>query len=522
MNAKRKRHLAAVPAAPPNTCSINIRLSKKAKESNLSLEGMLNDCRALAFRHGLRIVNEWIDEQSGAIRNREGFLGWLADAREGRAAVLIAYHVDRMTREGVNVAALILDVVEGKDAITGAVVRHPVRLLDCKGLDSNESDTAFRLTLVLKAEIAREERERMSDRSLDMHRRFKAEGKATPGSAGAFGFMLNPDDPDARRLIPNPAEAKYLREAAEQVWAIPSAPDDVTFGSVVRWMNGPLGCKPRRAKAWSRTTLRQCLTRTPDCVDVDIFTPDERASLRQILAPAKRTEAPAKPVYRVGTHIASSGLLECASCGSVMHIHPRKRTTGVVVDDYRCSESFQFPGKRGQHVSVFSEFMDSYLEAKFLFDHGDELEYTRRASVTGYAAVEEAELAVADALRALEKDATAKHFAALQLAQIQRAEAEALPQVAEVSIVPTGRTIREAWHAADMAEKQAMLRRVWVKIIVGPGGKGARSLDPNRLTFVGRPPYVTGVHETAAFVPGGMVITTEDEDEAAQRDRLLA
>jgi site-specific DNA recombinase len=526
MNAKKTaRHLALVPAAPPNTASINIRLSKKAREENLSKEGMLNDARALCLRHGLRIVAEHIDEQSGAIRDRKGFMAWLADGREGRAAVLVAFHVDRMTREGTNVAALILDVVEGKDEKTGAVVRHPVRLLDCKGLDSEGDDTAFRFRLVIEAEVARAERKRMADRSLDMHRRFRAEGKRTGGDL-PFGFQINPEDPVARKLIPQPAEARFLRSCAEHIWA----GEDNTVGSMVRWANSSEGMKPRRAEAWSRTTLIQCLTRLPEATEVDIFTPDERALNRKVL----ETKPGTGPLHkggsttrrgkgrRPGKRIASSGLLACSGCQSTMTVHPRKRTTGVKVDDYRCGRSVQQPGSCPRGVAVFAEFMDDYLEARFLNEYGDAPEYTRRATVTGLAAVEEAELAVSEALRALEKAATPEAFAALQAAQLQRQDAEAQPQTAEVLVVPTGRTIRQAWEAAEMPEKQAMLRQVWSKIIVGPGKQGQRSLDLNRLTFVGRPPYVAGVHETISFVPGGVVVEVDAEDEAAARDRLLA
>lgn len=512
MSAKTKRHLALVPAAPANTASINIRLSKKAKAENLSLEGMLNDAKALAARHGLTVPDGCIhvDEKSGAIRNRKGFLDWLADGREGRVDHLIAFHVDRMTREGVNVIALIMDVVEGKDAHTGQVVRHPVRLLDCKGLDSE--DASFRMQLIMKAEFAREERERMSDRSLDMHRRFKAEGKRTGGDM-PFGFQLK--DTETRKLVPLPEESKYLREAAEQLWAIDPESNDITVGSVLRWLNGPDGCKPRRAKAWSRTTLIQCLTRTPAATEVDIFTPDERASLRKVLAPEEVVEGrPSnKHTGRAGTHIASGGLLECSGCRAVMHIHPRVRTgTGQKVDDYRCSSQ---PGVCPRAVAVYSVFMDDHLEARFLFEYGDRPHFERRATVTGYAAVEEAEQAVALALAELGKAATPEAFAVLQAAQVARQEAASLPQEVEVRLVPTGRTVREVWEAAEMPERQTMLRNAFGKIKVGPGKKGQRSLDLNRLEFLGTlaGEHILGVDDPADYRPGQLVLVPEPVEE---------
>jgi DNA invertase Pin-like site-specific DNA recombinase len=537
VNRKRARHLALVPPPPKNTASINIRLSKKATEENLSKDGMLADAKALASRLGLTVPPGCIhiDEKSGAIRDREGFMDWLGDAREGRVDTLIAYHVDRMTREGINVAAIILDVVEGKDSETGAVVRHPVRLVDCKGLDSQGDPQGFRWSFVIKAEIAREERERMSERSLDMHRRFKAEGKRTGGD-DPYGFQIK--DKKSRKLIPLPEEARYLRETAEMLWAAdPDVPvkDRVTVGSVVRWMNQQEGCKPRRAKSWSRTTLIQCLSRTPDATETDIFTPDERASLRTLL----ETKPGTGPLHkggrptgerggRAGTHVGSGGLLVCKGCGSNMNIHPRVRggrkrdgsdRPKVKVDDYRCSAN---PGACPLgSPAVFSGFMDPYLEERFLDTYGDRPQYERRATVAGYAAVEEAELRVAEALAELGREATAEAFAELQAAQVARQEAAEVPQEVTVRLDPSGRTLREVWAAAGMTEKQQMLRNAFGKIVVGPGRRGQRKMDEDRLEFLGvlAGEHILGVDDPADYRPGMLVLVPELDDDAVASAR---
>jgi hypothetical protein len=122
-----------------------VRLSREADAENLSKDGMIADCRAVADREGLDVIAVHVDDGiSGAVRNRPAFLAWLADVREGRADTLISWHADRMTREGVNVAAMILDVVEGKDDVTGKVIRPAVRLLDTKGLDSQGDEDPHR------------------------------------------------------------------------------------------------------------------------------------------------------------------------------------------------------------------------------------------------------------------------------------------------------------------------------------------------------------------------------------------
>lgn len=158
--------------------SLYARLSVAADAENVSLDGMVADMRTLAEREGLEVLEpvHVDDGRSGGFRDRDEFTAWLDDARSGRADVLMAYHTDRLTREGLNVAASILDVVEGKNPDTGRPAHRPVRLLDCSGIDSAQGD-AFRFRFVMQAEIGRSERERIRQRSRDRARRLSRAGR---------------------------------------------------------------------------------------------------------------------------------------------------------------------------------------------------------------------------------------------------------------------------------------------------------------------------------------------------------
>lgn len=198
------------------TASIYVRLSKQATEANMSLEGMLADCRSLAKRHGLEVVGQHVDNGlTGAVRDRPEFKAWLADAREGRASTLIAWHADRLTREGINAAAMLLDVLEGKDSSTGRVIRPTVRLLDHSGLDSAQGDDAFRLRFVIAAEVARAERARMVARAKAGRRRLR-EAARFPGGTPPFGYSITPAYPGYRLTI-DPEQAAQIREIAQRV-----------------------------------------------------------------------------------------------------------------------------------------------------------------------------------------------------------------------------------------------------------------------------------------------------------------
>src|SRR4051794_30354562 len=301
---------------------------------------MLADCKALCERMSLRVVAVHIDDGiSGSVRNRPGFVEWLEDARQCRVDHLVAWHVHRMSREGVNVAGLILDAIEGKDPETGKQIRQKVRLLDTKGLDSDPGpggdDSAFRFKFIIAAEIARAERERMRDRNRAAHRRATAAGRWSGGPA-PYGFQAvdNPDGPGVV-LVHHPEEVAFIREAAERILT------GQNLSQVTRWANLQSGMKPRKAESWNRRSLAHVLNGFPvqgkvvamvegkpvpvvkeDGTPVTlepILDADTSAALRQRLAVKDPSAAKAgrKPSRLL------SGIVECAACRSRMTVSRR-------------------------------------------------------------------------------------------------------------------------------------------------------------------------------------------------------
>jgi site-specific DNA recombinase len=513
-----------MPAAPTGTASINVRLSKEAREENLSKEGMIEDCRVLAERMGLTVVNVHIDDGiSGSVRNRPGFVAWLNDAREGRVDHLIAWHVDRMTREGVNAAALILDTVEGKDPETGRVIRPPVRLLDTKGLDSAGDETSFRFRFLIAAEVARAERERMRDRSRTARRRAVAE-RRWPGGPAPFGFRMvpNPDGP-GKVLEQVPSEAAFVREAAERLLA------GASFYSVVRFANGPDGHPPRRAKHWWAGTLRQTLTGFPVAGRVvrfvngkaepvldsagmpvtipAILTADESAAVRRLLL-----RTPTRKGGRAPARLLS-GLLLCASCSRPLRV--TRRGPGEAI--YRCQTGAE-TGTCPRQVSISADVVEAHVSDLFLSTWGNSPAYTWRAHVAGEAAIADAEEEIAAALAALNEDPTPDNLTRLQQAKAAREEALAAPQETTARVVPTGRTVRGTWdvyeaqnqaHAVDpeqpsgIPDQRALLAANYAAILVRPTRRGNR-LDPSRLVVMSQPPFPIEAGDPVTLTPGRM------------------
>jgi DNA invertase Pin-like site-specific DNA recombinase len=507
--------------------SLYVRLSRAADDSNLSKEGMIRDVRALAESEGLTEVALHVDDgKSGGYRDRPEFLAWIADAREGRADVLIAWHVDRMTREGINVAADLLDLVEGKDPRTGReVAARRVRLMDTRGLDSNDGDS-FRWRFVIAAEVARAERERMRDRARARTERARREGRWSGGST-PYGYRsVQRTDGPGFTLEPDPKEAAIVRGAADEVLA------GASVLSVVRRLNTD-GVPPRyKGKRWTRAGLVSVLTgeavrghmtiavqRDPETgrrigrevlrdesgLAVKVWDPIlsdvESEELRRALATkAPRGTRPGRYAERL-----LSGIVHCARCGGRMRVRHVRRTRRrgeenadrPSVPVYECV-TYQTGGRCGDGKTggptVRADWLEDYVAEAFLQRFGWLPVYEQRVSpgadAERLARVNEAIGAVAAEL-ATRADAGA--FARLAELQAERDALAAAPAAPTIEYLPMHppTTVAAYWPSASLRERQAMLASYLQAVDILPtgrrGGPWRYRLDPERVDLVPRP-----------------------------------
>lgn len=502
---------------------------------------MIADLRALCARLGVDVVAVHVDDGiSGAIRKRPAFTAWLDDARTGNADVLAAYAVDRLSREGLPVAAMILDVLNE----TGA------RLVDAFGLDSYGDQEAFRWSFLVKAEVARAERDRMVQRSRDRVRRARAE-RRWPGGAEPYGYkaIANPDGP-GKVLALDTDEAERLRYAAQEVLAGRS------ILSLVREFN-TAGVPTRYAgKQWTRAGLVAMLTgqaqlghlvleKTPRDEDgrplptrlltgddglpikvwPPIFTPAQHAALVAACAQTPLAEDE-RERRRQTTHDDAllAGLVVCGRCGGPMRRRAgvkRRRTelapdgrrtrTAYVVDEngepvreeptYVCV-TYSRGGKCGTSAggpSVRADWLDAYVAEAFLSAYGRLDAYEHRA-VPSEADDELAavEAAIGQTTAGLAANATAEAFARLQSLQARRDELRAMPATPRVELVGTGQTVAERWAGMDadgkplaagelLRVRREMLADAYVAVEVAPGERRrTRTLDAGRVALIPR------------------------------------
>lgn len=491
-----------VPATfrPRKRASLYARLSVAADAENLSLEGMIRDMRALCDREGLEEVALHIDDgKSGGRRDRDEFQAWLNDARTGACDVLVNPVTDRLTREGLNVAATILDVVEGKDPATGRLAHPPVRLIDCNGLDSLHGD-AFRFRFVIQAEVGRAERERIRSRSRKRARNLRRAGR-WGGGTPPFGYKAipNPDGP-GWVLDVEPKEAKAVQEAAEAILKTP--PDPLT--RVVRRMNHQ-GVPPRRAKAWSRVTLKRVLTgdhilgrvtqngRLLRDEEGEILAPFPAVlSVSQVSALRERLK-PKSGASKGGGHPARilSGLLSCHSCLSdlvVHHASARTRDGKQKVEgkppriSYRCEARSQ--GRVCEKpVTVTAGPIEDFVVTLYLNTVGSLPMFKERTIVSGLEELASVEEEIKEALADLATAADAETFARLQKLQARQAELSSQDTGSRTEMVATGQTMAEYWEAALIDDRRELLEDAFDELIVGPGRQGPKGFDPARLSY---------------------------------------
>lgn len=417
---------------PATYASVYVRNSKMIGADNVSQEGMVADCHALADRHGLTVVATHIDNgKSGAVRDRPEFVGWLDDAKTGRADVLISWAGDRLTREGVNVAGMILDVIEGKDPVTGAVIRDPVRLLtEDDGLDSAGDDDSFRLSFVLKAEIARAERKRIVARNKATAERLKEQGRIR--GAAPFGTRAG----EGNVLERDPEEGALLDAVAGRLIAGES------FRSVVHWLNAT-GSTTRRGNPWIRSSLRETLR--SEAVRTLVLSTTTRRALDKVLDPKKRTA----PKHAGGRppRLLTRGRSVCGSCG-------RSMTTSA--GRYICSSTSE--GSRCPRiVSINADAADAYVGEEFARHFGHLQFMEAREIVTGEDAEELAAEDLERAEAALLADLTASALARVQEARERLRKAQEAPVERHTEYVPTGITYADHWEQSDSLVRRAIL-----------------------------------------------------------------
>ncbi len=352
-------------------CALYLRRSARNDVGmNRSLEEQELETRAYAGRLGLTVVRVYAEREgaSASIQSDDARPAWdaaLADLHRGADFhTLIVHAQSRSTRRGAGSIAQLLD-------------RHahsPRRILSLDGMDTG--DPRKRAGMLLRAEMDRDESERISARVSRTKRYRRAEGRWLGGKP-PFGLRivaghLEPDPvthPVARRIADALLDGQTLYGVCAWLNAerIPAPSDPVWRGGAHegrRWRIGSLSALVRTPGFAGLQSIRVRALRedgtperwpasaevfldgdgVPVSVGTGVITPDERSRILKGLE--RRTavsggSTPAEAERRSARSFSLlRGLLRCASCGTAATVVGAGRHAS-----YRCGDAAQGPGR---------------------------------------------------------------------------------------------------------------------------------------------------------------------------------
>jgi DNA invertase Pin-like site-specific DNA recombinase len=219
----------------PKRAAIYCRISKDVEGSGLGVDRQERECRALADREGLDVVETFTDNDLSAYRGkRRPRYAALVEALRARTVdTVIVWHPDRLTRSTRELEDLV-DLLDTTRA----------RVVTVVGGEYDLATAAGRMTARVVGAVARHESEHRSERlrskADDLARRGRPPGGRTP-----YGFLPGYSGHDR-------VEAKALRYMARRVL------EGASLLAVARELDAK-GIPTKEGRAWHHSTVRAVL-----------------------------------------------------------------------------------------------------------------------------------------------------------------------------------------------------------------------------------------------------------------------
>jgi site-specific DNA recombinase len=385
--------------------AIYARLSRDDDKAHQKIEDQITDCRALAKRLGMVVVEVFRDDSiSGhSGRYRDGYEKLLAAIRSDELDAVIVTETERLGRR-------LRDMLDYLDAI----VEHDVETHTVRGGKVDLTNRQGRLSAKLKAVVDEDYAEQAAERMRESRRHRIGRGQWT-GGRRPFGYRLevDPNDhrPHPRQLtVLEPVEADALRWAAAEVLA------GTSLNAICAALN-TRQIRTSTGREWQPTELRRVLVRprnagliqnrtcgkrqekgkhhhTEACSPIvgkaewpAILDEDVWRGVRAVLSdPTRRTNQGTARRYLL------AGLAWCGICGDRVKSFSavaKRRTTKPV---YTC--------RSGKHIIRTAEEVDSFVEAVvvgILAERGAELLVPDQSGDTSQLHLKDAALAARQA-----------------------------------------------------------------------------------------------------------------------------
>jgi site-specific DNA recombinase len=458
--------------------AVYARISHDKEGTGQKVDDQIADCRALAERQGMVVVEVFRDDSISASsgKRRPGYEKLLAAIRADEIDAVIVTETERLDRR----LRYMLDYLE-------ACVDHDVETHTVRAGKVDLTTRTGRMHAKLKAVMDEDEAETIRERMREGRRHRVSRGQWT-GGRRPFGY-------EADGVTVNQAEAEALRWAASQVLAGSS------LNAIVAKLN-ERGIRTSTGREWKPTELRRVLVRPrnaalmqhrtcgkkqepgkhhhtdrcsqivgkaewPALLDEDVW----RGVCAVLGDPARRTNTTTARKYLL------AGLARCGVCGGPVKsfsASARRRPTRPV---YTC--------RSGKHVIRTAQEVDAYVEAVvvgILTKRGAELLAPDQKGDTSALHAQDAVLAArlaelgrmftageieADTLRAATEDVRQKR-------ERITAQLAAMSQGSVLAGIADAADPAKVWAGLDLSRKRAVIDVLMTVTIKPAKRKGRR------------------------------------------------
>lgn len=455
--------------------AIYVRISQDTEGTEAGVQRQEHDCRELADRMGLHVVDIYRDNDIGAssksTKARPAYKRMLDDVRAGKFSIILAYSNSRITRRPL----------EWEELISLADSNHKLRVhtVASSSADFSTADGRMILRYLAAADAAEAERmgERIARAKLDAVKHGRYRGGARP-----FGY-------EADGVTPREPEFSAIAEASRRFIAGESL-NSIAKDLGQRGLSGTLTTH----KPLNRDQLREILMRPrnaglmehrgkivgpaswPAAVSEEVFTTVKT----KLEDPSRVTNGG----MRAANHLGSSTYL-CGICGSIMRVG--KSSSGAY-RVYRCKAKSHLSRKLADVDEVVRSVISARLDAANipLDDPHDEpvLQSDRDELAALRSRREQIALDYADGLL----DGSQLRIATARLdEQVEGLEEKITRQVSGSALgeLVAADQPGQAFLDAPIGTQRAILNALATVTImpVDPARRGSKTFDPSTIRF---------------------------------------
>lgn len=452
------------------SAALYLRASQDREGDELAVSRQRADGIDLINRRGWQLdePHTYVDNDTSASgrKPRPEFERMLGDIEAGQIKVVVAWALDRLTRNRRETVRLIETCQEYKVIV--ALVR---------GSDIDMTTPTGRMVAGILAEVAANEIETKGDRRRRAALQAAESGKRWP-HARAFGFEID-------GVTVRPDEAAAIRQACDDLLA------GASMVQVFRDMNAAGHLTPF-GNEWTHTGTVRMLIRPRNAglreyhgeimgkAEWPAIVPEPtwRAVVALLTDPARRIAPPA-------AKLLLSGIASCP-CGD--QFHGGRSARGY--QNYRCARR---AGHDGPHVTVkaapVNEFIDSLIVARLsrrdaarllVDDKRPDFAKLRSEARVLRARLEEIAAAFGDGELTRAQARVATERARDALAKVEEKMADA-GRAHVLGPLVGGVDVQAAWEALDIDRRRSVVTTLFERIVLHSQTQGRKVFDPERV-----------------------------------------